>query len=67
MWEDPRVGVPRVALTVNEAAAAVGVSRDFFDKHIKPELKVVRRGRLVLIPAKELERWVNENAARTLE
>ena len=29
----------RLALTPNEAAQALGCSRDFFDKHIGPELR----------------------------
>jgi excisionase family DNA binding protein len=57
----------RLALSPEEAAAALGVSRDFFDKHVLPELRVVRRGRKVLVPIAELERWLAENAARTLE
>jgi excisionase family DNA binding protein len=57
----------RLALTPMEAAASIGVSRDFFDEHVLPELRVVRRGRLVLIPLVELERWLERNAARTLE
>jgi hypothetical protein len=36
----------RLALTPSEAAQALGCSRDFFDKHIGPELRWVRRGRL---------------------
>ncbi|MGD0713099.1 MAG: DNA-binding protein [Gaiellaceae bacterium] len=52
----------RITLMPAEAAAALGVSRDFFDDHVKPELRVVRRGRLVLIPVRELERWAEANA-----
>lgn len=58
--------IPRLALTPAEAAQAIGVSRDFFDEHVKPELRVVRRGRLVLIPTRELERWLEREAALTL-
>lgn len=57
----------RLALTPIEAAAAIGVSRDFFDEHVKPELRVVRRGRLVLVPVRELERWLDQSAERVLE
>ena len=32
-----------------------------------PELRVVRRGRRRLIPVRELERWLEENAARVME
>jgi excisionase family DNA binding protein len=60
--------VPRVALTVpGEAACALGVGVDYFNEHIKPELRLVRRGRLVLVPVAELERWLEREAARTLE
>jgi hypothetical protein len=40
-------------------------ARDYFDEHILPELRVVRRGtRTVLVPVAELVRWVERNAAR---
>ncbi len=56
----------RLTLSPAEAANALGVSRDFFDAHVKPELRVVRRGRLVLVPVRELERWVEESSAAVL-
>jgi len=60
-------GAPmRLALSPDEAAAAVGVSRDFFDLHVAPELRIVRRGRRRLVPVRELERWLEESAALTL-
>ena len=58
---------PRLALSPEEAAAAIGTSRDFFDLHVLPELRVVRRGRKVLVPVRELERWLVESGALTLE
>lgn len=54
--------IPRVALTPREAAAAIGVGKGFFNEHVRPELRLVRRGRKVLVPVADLERWVNENA-----
>ncbi len=56
----------RLALTPAEAAAALGVSRDFFDQHVLPELRVVRRGRRRLIPVRELERWLDQHATSAL-
>ncbi len=56
----------RLALSPDEAAAALGVSRDFFDGHVLPELRVVRRGRRRLIPLRELERWLEQAASRPL-
>jgi hypothetical protein len=49
-----------------QAAAALDVSVDFFDKWIAPELRTTRVGRLKLDPARELEAWLERNAARTL-
>ena len=57
---------PRLALTPAEAATALGVSRDFYDQHIAPELHIVRRGRRRLVPVRELERWLDEQAALTI-
>jgi hypothetical protein len=60
--------VPTFALATDEAAAAaLGVSVDFYCKHIRPELRVVRRGRKRLVPVAEITRWLSENAARALE
>jgi excisionase family DNA binding protein len=58
---------PRLALELMEAAAALGVSKKFFDEHVRHELRLVRRGRKVLVPVRELERWLAENEALTLE
>ena len=62
-----RASVPRLALRVGEAAEALGVSADYFAEHVAPELRWVRRGALKLCPVTELERWLGENAARTLD
>jgi excisionase family DNA binding protein len=57
--------LPRLSISPGEAAEMLGVSRDFFDEHIKPELRIVRRGsKTILIPVAELERWLEKNAAR---
>lgn len=58
---------PRLALSREEAAAALGVSLDFFDLHVRPELRVVRRGRRRLIPVDELRRWLDRSASLALE
>jgi hypothetical protein len=59
--------VPRLAFRREEAAAALGLSPRSFDQHIRPELRVIRRGRLVLYPIAEVERWLERNSARALE
>jgi hypothetical protein len=56
------VPIPRIALTPAEAAAAIGVGPDFFDENVAPHLRLIRRGRKRLVPVRELERWVADNA-----
>lgn len=56
-----------IALTKAEAAAALSMSVDSFERYVQADLRVIRRGRLRLFPVAELERWANENAERTLE
>jgi excisionase family DNA binding protein len=64
-WErNGPAGSPRLGLTLDEAAATLGVSRDTFDRHIRHELRVVRRGRCLIVPVSELERWLDREAAR---
>jgi excisionase family DNA binding protein len=58
--------IPRIALTIPEAAAALGIGVDFFAEHVQPELRIIRRGSKRLIPVAELERWAAENAERAL-
>jgi hypothetical protein len=55
--------IPRLALTRGESAVALGVSVDFLDEHVVPEVRIVRRGRRTLIPVVELERRLRTNAA----
>lgn len=60
--ELPDQAHPRLALSKAEAAAALGVSVDFLEAHVLPELRVVRRGRRRLIAVAELEGWLAESA-----
>jgi hypothetical protein len=61
---------PRVALKKVEAAEAIGLSVDSFERYVMPDLRVVRVGSgahpRILIPLRELERWVERNAAQPL-
>jgi hypothetical protein len=59
--------VPRITVTPDEAAAALGISRDFFDEHVLHQVAHVREGRRRLIPLVNLERWALEHAARWSE
>ena len=57
----------RLAYSPDEAAALIGVSRSFFFEHVLPELRVVRVGRRRLVSLRELERWLDEAAARAIQ
>jgi len=49
----------------NRTCARGCVSRDYLDEHIKPELRIIRRGsKTILIPVAELHRWLEKSAAR---
>jgi excisionase family DNA binding protein len=61
-----RLDPQRIALRRTEAAKALGLSLDSFERHIQDDLRLIRVGRTVLVPVVELERWAEKNAARTL-
>lgn len=56
-----------LALSPDESAEMLGVSRSFFFQHILPELRVVRLGRRRLVSVRELERWLDESASRVVD
>jgi hypothetical protein len=43
------------------------MSLDSFERYVQPYVRLVRRGRMRLVPVKELERWAAENAEWTIE
>lgn len=59
--------VPRVALSIEEACAALGCSWDFWREHVEPGIRIVRRGRKKLVPVRELERWLEAHAELVIE
>jgi hypothetical protein len=38
------------------------MSVDHFERHVQPNLKLVRSGRLRLVPVSELQRWLDATA-----
>ncbi len=58
---------PRLALSPEEAAEALGVGRSFFYEHVLPDLRVVRVGRRRLVPVKSIEAYLDRNAARAAD
>jgi excisionase family DNA binding protein len=53
---------PALALTIEQAAAALSVSWDTWKASIEPEIRLVRLGRRKLVPTSELVRWLDEHA-----
>jgi hypothetical protein len=45
----------------------LGISVDSFERYVQPELRLVRAGRLRLVPIAELEKWLDSNAAHVFE
>ncbi len=60
-----RRDVPRLAFNQQEAAEALGISVDHFERHVKAELPVVYAGSLRLYPRKVLEDWLDERSTRS--
>ena len=54
----------RLALSPEEAAAAVSLSRSQFYEVVLPELRTILVGRRRLVPVVELERWLEREARR---
>jgi excisionase family DNA binding protein len=53
---------PTLALSVEQACDALGVSWDTWRAHIEPDVRLVRLGRRKLIPVSELQAWLDRHA-----
>lgn len=53
---------PILALSVEQACEALGVSWDTWRVHIEPDMRLVRLGRRKLIPVSELQAWLDRHA-----
>jgi len=53
--------VPRLAFNQQDAAAALGVSVDHFERHIKSHLPIVYSGTLKLYTLAALQEWLADN------
>lgn len=52
------VDPPRLALSVAEAAAALGVSETHFRRYVLEHVRSMQIGRQRVVPVVELERWL---------
>jgi hypothetical protein len=62
----PTAPIPRVALTREESAAALGMGLTSFEAYVQPYVRMIRLGSLRLVPLVELMRWAESNADGTL-
>ena len=60
------VSIAPVAVSRETAARLLDMSVDSFERHVQPEIRIVRRGRLRVIPVSELQRWAERNAEAVL-
>ena len=58
------VPVPALALRRAQAAAALGVSVEMFDREIRGDLPTVRVGNVTTFPHSGLEDWIANHADR---
>lgn len=54
--------VPRIALRREDAAEALGMSLDHFERHVQPHLRLIRSGQKRLVLVADLERWAELHA-----
>lgn len=53
----------QLALSIEQSAEALAISRDSFERHVMPDLRLVRIGRRIVVPVSEIERWMQSHAA----
>ena len=53
----------RLALRRSEAAKAIGVSDEVFDRHVRPTLPCVRLASVTVYPVAALERWLEAHSS----
>jgi hypothetical protein len=56
------IETPVLALPLDRAAVAIGVSENTFRRHVLPRVRSVKVGRVRVVPVIELERWLYLNA-----
>jgi hypothetical protein len=54
--------LPKLALSIEEACGALGISWDLWNEHVAGEVRMVRLGRRRLVPVVEIQKWLAEHA-----
>lgn len=55
-----RRAVPRLALSLTEAAECLGISQAELRRSVLPELRTMRTRGRVFVPVRELQRWMED-------
>lgn len=63
----PMMPVERLALRKEEAARALGVSDETFDKYIRAHVPVLYAGSVRLYPVKELREYLSREASSPID
>jgi hypothetical protein len=56
-----------LAVPREEAAATLGMVAKTFDRVVRPDVRAIRRGGLLMFLVSDLAAWADENAGRVLE
>jgi excisionase family DNA binding protein len=62
-FSESQSNVPRIALSVREAAKSLGICEKHFREKVLPNLRVFRVGRRVLVLAEQLQEYVVRNSS----
>jgi predicted DNA-binding transcriptional regulator AlpA len=63
---EDRPTAPKLALTRPETAAALGISVDHFDRHVRPHLLVLQAGSSKRWPVSEITKWIENTTQMEL-
>jgi hypothetical protein len=57
------ISTPRLAFSIDEAAASIGIGETIFRQHVLPRIRTIRIGARVVISMRELERFLDESSS----
>jgi hypothetical protein len=61
---DEKKDALRITLGLDEAAHSLGISRDSFDRHVAPHVRIIYLGARKLVSVAELKRWAETAGTR---
>jgi hypothetical protein len=61
---ETKASIEPLALRIYDAAKALGISIESFERHVEAKIKIVPLGTMKLVAVAELERFLDEEAYR---